>query len=146
MKPFKRLLILGVIVLSFFLIIVIIQLSKNLQTENVLTDVFFKSDTVLHIEEINNVTFTQMNTSKGSQKRIKELLREWELTKTDDSYSPLDANYRIVSTVNSDDQMYLFLEERVVVFPHKSSRVYKVNKSDDLNKLVEIIRMGSHEE
>lgn len=145
MKPFKRILILGLIVLSF-LVLVSIQLSKNLQIENVLTDAFFKSDTVLHIEEINNVTFTQMNTSKGSQKKIKELLREWELTKTDESYFPLDANYRIVSTVNSDDQMYLFLEEKVVVFPHKSSRGYKVNKSDELNRLVEIIRMGLHEE
>ncbi|QUG42659.1 hypothetical protein KD050_05140 [Psychrobacillus sp. INOP01] len=137
MKSSKKFFVLGVITLLISIVLVGNQLSKNLKIEDALTDEFFRSDTNLSIEEINNITFTEIHISEKRQTEIKELFKELKLKRTDDSYSPLDARYTIVSTSNPNDQMYIFVDENVIVFPHKSSTGYSIKNNDEFIKEIE---------
>ena len=137
MKNTKKIFILVVITLLISIVLVRIQLSNNIQIENVLTEEFFRIETSLSIEKINNLTFTEINISEKNQTEIKELFKELKLKRTGDSYSPLDAKYRIVSTSNPDDQMYIFVGENRIVFPHKNSAGYSIKNNDELIEEIE---------
>lgn len=119
-------------ILGFFLCLIVlasIQLSKSTLIENALTDEFFSSDTILRIEEINKTNFTETNTSFEKQQEMKALLKGQKLSILEKSFDPLKAQYRIVSTSNPNDQIYIFVEENVIVFPHKSSRGYSIKNN-----------------
>ena len=137
MKNSKKPFIFGTVILLIFIVAISSQLSKNLQAEDILTDDFFNSDTILSIERINKLNFTEIVTSKVIQNEIQVLLKEVNLKRTDDSYSPIDADYRIISTSNQEDQLYLFVEENVIVFPHISSTGYKIKNNVDFMKTID---------
>ena len=129
-------------ILGFFLCLIVlasIQLSKSTLIENALTDEFFSSNTILRIEEINNTNFTEINTSLEKQQEMKELLKGQKLSIMEKSFDPLKAEYRIVSTSNPNDQIYIFVEENVIVFPHKSSRGYSIKNNDELIREVDFL-------
>lgn len=65
---------------------------------------------------------------------MKAFLKNLDLKETKNYFSPLDADYRIASKSNIEDQLYVFLEENVIVFPRKSSRGYKITNNVDLMK------------
>lgn len=136
-EDYKKVFAFGVITLMVFTVISI-QLSKNLQIENALTEEFLSSDTMLNIEEINNIDFIEINLFRENQKEIKELLKELKLKRTDDTYLPIDGEYRIVSTPNQEDQIYLFVDENVIVFPHKSSAGYKIKDNGEFIRKMEL--------
>ncbi|MGB2871112.1 hypothetical protein [Psychrobacillus psychrotolerans] len=129
-------------ILGFFLCLIVlasIQLSKSTLIENALTDEFFSSNTILRIEEINNTNFTETNTSLEKQQEMKELLKGQKLSILEKSFDPLKAEYRIVSTSNPNDQIYIFVEENVIVFPHKSSRGYSIKNNHELIREVDFL-------
>ena len=129
-------------ILGFFLCLIVlasIQLSKSTLIENALTDEFFSSDTILRIEEINKTNFTATNTSLEKQQAMKELLKGQKLSILEKSFDPLKAEYRIVSTSNPNDQIYIFVEENVIVFPHKSSRGYKIKNNHELIREIDFL-------
>lgn len=129
-------------ILGFFLCLIIlasIQLSKSTLIENALTDEFFSSNTILRIEEINKTNFTETNTSLEKQQEMKELLKGQKLSILEKSFDPLKAEYRIVSTSNPNDQIYIFVEENVIVFPHKSSRGYKIKNNHELIREIDFL-------
>ncbi len=129
-------------ILGFFLCLIVlasIQLSKSTLIENALTDEFFSSNTILRIEEINKTNFTETNTSLEKQKAMKELLKGQKLSILEKSFDPLKAEYRIVSTSNPNDQIYIFVEENVIVFPHKSSRGYSIKNNHELIREVDFL-------
>jgi hypothetical protein len=139
MKGSKIFFILGGITLLITIFLLSTQLSKNLQIDNVLTNEFLSSDTTLSVEEINNNTFAEIHLSKKNQNEIKVLFKELKLKRMDDSYSPLNASYRVVSTANLEDQLYLFMDEKVIVFPHKSSYGYIVKNNDEFMEEIETL-------
>ncbi|MET0959719.1 MAG: hypothetical protein ABWX58_05285 [Psychrobacillus psychrotolerans] len=129
-------------ILGFFLCLIVlasIQLSKSTLIENALTDEFFSSDTILRIEEINKTNFTETNTSLEKQQEMKALLKGQKLSILEKSFDPLKAEYRIVSTSNPNDQIYIFVEENVIVFPHKSSRGYSIKNNHELIREVDFL-------
>ncbi|MFJ5771678.1 hypothetical protein [Psychrobacillus sp. NPDC093180] len=139
MKKSKKVFVIGTALLLILIAIISIQLSNNLQIEDALSGEFFSGVTKLRIEKIDHLNFTELHTTKEDQKEIQVLIKELNLKRTGESYSPLDAQYRIVSTSNKEDEMYLFVEEHVIVFPQRSSKGYKIKHDGDLMKAMDMI-------
>jgi len=139
MKSMKKILIIGLIALLCLIALVSIQSLNSLKIEDVLTDEFFREDTILSIEKINNTNFTEIPISKRNQQEIKGLLKEQILTRTDNTFNPLDAGYRIGSSSNTDDQIYIFVSENVIVIPSKSSSGYSIKDNKKLIQEIELL-------
>lgn len=139
MKNSKKGLVFGLLILFIFIVALSVQLSKNLQPEDVLTDDFFKSDTNLTLEKINDMEFKEINVSREIQNEVKRLVKELKLKRTDKSFLPFDAEYVIVSQKNQEDQFYIFVDENVIVFPNKSTSAYKVKNNDEFMKTIDTL-------
>ena len=139
MKISKKILFFGTVILFIFIVALSVQLSKNLQPEEALTDAFFKSDTNLTLEKVNDMEFKEIDASSEIQNDVKRLIKELNLKRTDESFGPTDADYRIVSITNQDDQLYLFVDENVIVFPRKSSTGYKIKNNDEFMETIETL-------
>ena len=139
MKISKRALFFGTVILFIFIVALSVQLSKNLQPEDALTEDFFKSDTSLTLEKINDMEFNEIDPSLEIQNEVKRLVKELKLKRTDSSFDPFDAEYVIGSKINQDDQLYLFVDENVIVFPNKSSTGYKIKNNDEFMETIDTL-------
>ena len=139
MKISKKALFFGIVILFIFIVTLSVQSSKNLQPEDALTDDFFKSDTNLTLEKIKDMDFKEIDASSEIQNDVKRLIKELKLKRTDESFGPTNADYRIVSITNQDDQLYLFVDENVIVFPSKSSTGYKIKNNDEFMEIIDTL-------
>lgn len=136
MKNSKKVLVFGLIILFISIVALRVQLSKNLQPEDALTEDFFKNDTTLRLEKVNFPKFKEIDASWEMQNEVKRLVKEVNLKRTDKSFYPTDAEYRIVSIKNQEDQFYLYVDENVIVFPNKS-KGYKIENNDEFMKTID---------
>lgn len=97
MKNSKKILVFGLIILFISIVALSVQLSKNLQPEDALTEDFFKSDTNLTLEKIKDIEFIEMDASSEIQNEVKRLVKELKLKRTNKSFDPFDAEYVIRS-------------------------------------------------
>lgn len=129
----------GIVILFTFIVALSVQESKKLPIEDALTDDFFKSDTNLRMEKVNHSKFKEIDASKEIQDEVKLLIKDLDLKRTDESFGPTHAEYRIVSTTNEDDQFYLFIDENVIVFPNTTSTGYKIKNNDEFMKTIDTL-------
>ena len=139
MKSSNKIFIFATVILLLLLVAISIHYTKKIHSEDALTEDFFSSDTILKIESINNLNYIKIDPSKEVQNKIQVLLKELNLKRTDVTYSPHDADYRIVSLSNQDNQLYLIVEENVIVSPFKSSTGYKIKSNIDMMKTIDTL-------
>lgn len=139
MKNSKKVLVFGLIILFISIVVLSVQLSKNLQIEDALSDDFFKSDTTLRLEKVNDIAFKEIDASREIQNEVKRLVKELKLKRTDKSFNPFDAEYVIVSKKNQEDQLYLFVDVNMIVFPHKSMVGYKIKNNEEFMKTIDTL-------
>lgn len=126
-----------IIVMLFLLTIVIsLHLSKTIKIEDLLTKEFLSEDTNIIVESINGVNFEEINLLDNKKKELISLFENAELNEAEERYSPLDAEYKIYSKV---DQVYIFVEENLIVFPKKNIKSYKVINNDSFVEEIEEI-------
>ena len=132
MKKYSKIYISGSVIILLFTGLICMQLSRTVQKIDFLSDSFYSMDTKLSIERIHNVVFTEMNVPNEIQNEIKALLKGLELKETKNTFTPLNTDYKVASKSNVEDQLYLFWEENIIVFPSKSSKGYKIKNNLDL--------------
>jgi len=138
-KKYKKILVIGLIILFISIVALSVQLSKNLQPEEALTEDFFKNETNLRLEKINDMEFKDIDASSEIQNEVKRLVKKLKLKRTDRSFGPFDAEYVIVSKKNQEDQLYLFVDESVIVFPNKSMVGYKIKNNEEFMKTIDTL-------
>jgi len=138
-KISKKILFFGTVILLISIVVISLQLSENLQIEDALTDDFFKSDTSLVMKKVSFPMFKEIDVSKEIQDEVKLLMKELNLKRTYESFGPDDAEYKIESRTNKEDQVYLFVDENVIVFPSKSSTGYKIMNNDEFMKTIDML-------
>ncbi|MFF2754149.1 hypothetical protein ACFVR1_10445 [Psychrobacillus sp. NPDC058041] len=131
----------GILILLLFAILfIILQFTKTIEAKDLLTEEFFSDKTHIIVERIIDVNFEEINLSENHEKELVSLLENAELkeVKEQNRPTPLDAEYRIVS---KEDQIYIFVEENVIVFPKRNSKAYKViNNNNFIEEIEEILK------
>lgn len=90
------------------------------------------------MEEIDDTQFIELELSEQQRSELVSLFAGATLKNTKNTYSALDADYRISSQEN---QIYIFIEEEIVVFPNISSSGYKfVNDEGFFDGLMRILQ------
>ncbi|MFB5087736.1 hypothetical protein PGC35_11025 [Psychrobacillus sp. PGGUH221] len=132
----KKTLCITVVTLLLLVIVTSLQLSKTIKIKELLTEEFFYDDTNIIVEGINGVNFEEINLPNNKKKELISLFENAEMNEAKERYSPLDAEYKIYSKV---DQIYIFVEENVIVFPKKNIKSYKVINNDSFVEEIEEI-------
>lgn len=132
----KKTLCIIIVTLLLLIIVTSLQLSKTIKIEDLLTEEFLYEDTNIIVESINGVNFEEINLPDNKKKELISLFDKAELNEAKEKYSPLDAEYKIYSKV---DQIYIFVEEKVIVFPKKNIKSYKVINNDSFIEEIEEI-------
>ncbi|WP_156316742.1 hypothetical protein [Bacillus sp. FJAT-22090] len=132
----KKTLCIIIVTLLLLIIVTSLQLSKTIKIEDLLTEEFLYDDTNIIVESINGVNFEEINLPDHKKKELISLFENAELNEAKEQYSPLDAEYKIYTKV---DQIYIFVEENVIVFPKKNIKSYKVINNDSFIEEIEEI-------
>ncbi len=113
----NRRVLFGILSIILMLVILIaIFTNRTSQLTDFVSEDFLTSQPSLQIEKVNGTEHTTLDTSKSSQQEILSLLNEIHLRKTDSTYNISEADYRITSKSNRDFDIYLYLDENVIVF------------------------------
>ncbi|KGR79394.1 hypothetical protein [Ureibacillus manganicus] len=96
-------------------ILVAIFTNRTSQLTDIVSEDFLVSQPSIQIEKVNGTEHTTLDISKSSQQEILSLLTQLNIRKTDTTYRLSEADYRITSKTNRDFELYLFLDENILV-------------------------------
>lgn len=107
-------------------------------TKDVLTEEFFYDDTNIVVERIIGSNFEEVKLPDNDKNDLIGILEKAKIKNTKETFSPLDAEFRISSTKN---QVYLFVDKGVIVSPNKSINAYKIiNNEHFMEEIEDILR------
>lgn len=96
-------------------ILVAIFTNRTSQLTDIVSEDFLVSQPSIQIEKVNGTEHTTLDISKSSQQEILSLLTQLNIRKTDTTYHLSEADYRITSKSNRDFELYLFLDENILI-------------------------------
>lgn len=111
-----RKMVIGLLTIILVLVIFIaIFTNRTSQLTDFVSEDFLESHPSLQVEKVNGTEHTPLDISESTQQEILTLFQELHLRKTDTTYRISEAEYRITSKSNKDFELYLFLDENILI-------------------------------